>query len=603
MSDIQTFLIEDSRIANVTDQMSVAVKDGPASSTRQSYTASSTSSSSALFNVNVPSENTLISRDIRVKTTLYFWYEVDMDDNVGQDIVNGAVCAFPLNSLCSGASLTINNAKVGVQSQDVMNIILKQYDQREISKHIQTTPSYVDKYWAQPGAALAVNSPLNGYQYAEMDSNVVGRGGYEFNVQVDYKTQAAGNAITNLAAVDGRFVHAAGQALDDKYRVQVTLTVTEPILCLHPLQFMNDDGAAFLGVNNLELLLTINDAKNLWCQKGNIISDFGRGVNEYAGFTNANLTQTTNPFKDSETEIQVNYLSLHPSQYAKMNTKNVLPTLDYSPFITTCSATNPAAQKTQTCNFISLSQIPDKIYVQVRIPYNNQNQYNSNNLGARIDTVTVTFNNKSGLLSEMSTYQLYEMSKRNGNTQTWAEFNGQIRTANSLYSQDGQTGSPILQASLGSIVIIDPVLDLGLSDFLSSGSLGQYGLQIKVTYTNTSGYFLSSTGAASTQDVPFEVAVICANSGLIVTSQGSSAMMTGLLTKSMVLSAKEKEGDLNYEDLAEMSGGAPHRGALTNIGNIMKKKFKGMRAGYVRSGGHYAHSGGAREHDKLEKYM
>lgn len=75
---------------------------------------------------------------------------------------------------------------------------------------------------------------------------------------------------------------------------------------LQQSMFMND-GAAFLGVNNLELLLTINDAKNLWCQKGNIISDFGRGVNEYAGFTNANLTQTTNPFKDSETEIQVNY--------------------------------------------------------------------------------------------------------------------------------------------------------------------------------------------------------------------------------------------------------------------------------------------------------
>ena len=60
---IQTFLIEDPRISkSAINDVTVGVKSGPASSTVQKYLPNSNSSTNVLFNVNVPSENTLVDR-------------------------------------------------------------------------------------------------------------------------------------------------------------------------------------------------------------------------------------------------------------------------------------------------------------------------------------------------------------------------------------------------------------------------------------------------------------------------------------------------------------------------------------------------------------
>ena len=76
MADLNTYLIGDNRILGVTDKMSIAVKDGPASITNQKYNATSVSNTSVMFNINVPSENTLVGRDIRLQGKLYLTVDV-----------------------------------------------------------------------------------------------------------------------------------------------------------------------------------------------------------------------------------------------------------------------------------------------------------------------------------------------------------------------------------------------------------------------------------------------------------------------------------------------------------------------------------------------
>ena len=71
MADLNTYLIGDNRILGVSDKMSIAVKDGPASITHQKYNATSVSNNSVMFNINVPSENTLVGRDIRLEDTSF----------------------------------------------------------------------------------------------------------------------------------------------------------------------------------------------------------------------------------------------------------------------------------------------------------------------------------------------------------------------------------------------------------------------------------------------------------------------------------------------------------------------------------------------------
>jgi len=94
-------------------------------------------------------------------------------------ILFGAVPAcLLLNTGLSSASVTINNTKLTVQSQDICELLKKQYDQEFLFKTVQTTPIYVVKYWrsiTDAGTDAINSSYMTGVKFAEKDSNVAGR--------------------------------------------------------------------------------------------------------------------------------------------------------------------------------------------------------------------------------------------------------------------------------------------------------------------------------------------------------------------------------------------------------------------------------------------
>ena len=151
-SELSTFLIEDPRISRITSDIHVAVKDEPASCVIQGYPTNSNSASTTLFNVNVPSENTLVDRNIRVQGTIQCVMELTVGATaIPLDGLQIVPSAFPLNQALQSASLTLNIAKVTVQSSDILNIITKQYHQRFLSKHIRTTPPSSRQIFCQSG--------------------------------------------------------------------------------------------------------------------------------------------------------------------------------------------------------------------------------------------------------------------------------------------------------------------------------------------------------------------------------------------------------------------------------------------------------------------
>jgi hypothetical protein len=188
--------------------------------------------------------------------------------------------------------------------------------------------------------------------------------------------------------------------------------------------------------------------------------------------------------------------SLHASQYSKLNSKNVLPydeMVCYKRLFTGSDATTQ-----QVTDIISMRQIPNYIYMVVRPQYNSMKPQFSNHLCFPITGLNITFNNVSGLLTSYGAKDLYQMSRRNGSQQTWSEFTGIVRNKNSV----GYAG-------IGSIIVIDPVRDLGLSDFLSSGSLGQFSFQATVTYEIILGHtYGAATTAAPDQFEAMEIATI-----------------------------------------------------------------------------------------------
>ena len=552
MSELNTFLVSDSRYSDVSDKLSVIVKDGPASVIPQKYKHNSNSQSTTLYNVNVPSENTLIDRNFKIQGALSCYYETTVAAADAEFSFKVVPAAFPLNQALQSASLTINNSKVSVQSTDIVNILTKQFHQKFLSKHEQMTPNYVDKYYAKAEDAVsadATSSYMAGVEFAEKDSDTVGRADANFSVIVTLDDVVQ-------TATDGLYTIATGNS--GTLRVACTINLSESILGLPTLE-LKEEEAGYISINSLELVLQWNDMRNCFNISGS------RVWKSYAGDTTNSLVL------DDSSYLNLRYMSLHASQYAKLNSKNILPYDEYVAYKRNITGSDTGA--TEQTDVISMRQIPEKIIMVVRPQYKEMKPQFSNNLCYPISTLNITFNNVAGLLSSYDQRDLYVMSRRNGSQQTWNEFRGIVKNGD---------GTEI--ASLGSIVVIDPVRDLGLSDFLSSGSLGQFSFQATVSYSNILNHVHGSSSTNADGWESLEIATICNYAGILISDKGSSSTMSGLLTKQSVLEAKSSgKSVIDYEQVQQLTGGNAYKNGLTSFGSLYSRYNPKLMKGKVEN--------------------
>jgi hypothetical protein len=310
MSELSTVLIQDGRYNDITDRVTIGVKDGLASVIYQKYHPNSNSSSSNLFNVNIPSENTLVDRNIHVQGNVSCRYIAAIAGG-GVMSFKVAPAAFPLNQALQSFSLTLNNSKLSVQTQDILPVYLKQFHQKFLSKHCQMTPSFVDKYYGKVTNANVeggASSYMSGIESAEKDSNTVGRLNENLSVRVSLGTTeipVGGNGQFTVSNTDAA-------AVATTVTVVCSVAVSEPLLGL-PTATLKEDESNYLGINNLELLLQWNDMRNVFNISGSYLWQSSAG-------------DVTNRLVISDSaKLDLKYMSLHASQYSKLNSKNVLP--------------------------------------------------------------------------------------------------------------------------------------------------------------------------------------------------------------------------------------------------------------------------------------
>jgi len=266
MSELSTVLISDSRYADITSSVTIAVKDGPASVIHQKYLTNSNSTSSTHFNINVPSENTLIDRNLHVEGTVSCYYETAIA--AAETITfKVAPASFPMNQALQSATITLNNSKTSVQTQDVLQVYLKQFDQKFLSKHCQMTPSYVDKYFGKVKDATTndgASSYMSGIESGEKDSDTVGRFNENFTVTV-----YLGDVVVVQTPATGvyTFSNTAAGAVASTVRVVCSVTVSEPLIELPTCEMKNNE-SNYLGIINLELFLQWNDMRNVFYISG-----------------------------------------------------------------------------------------------------------------------------------------------------------------------------------------------------------------------------------------------------------------------------------------------------------------------------------------------
>ena len=600
MSDFRTVLIEDARIADITATEVFGVQSSASQSTYQQFQAVSSSNSSIVFNVQVPSENIVIDRHLLLASQLAFQISagnVPVGAQVFQYGLTDALQAFPLNSLFTTIQTTINNVSVSTNLQDVLPMLMRMSDRRQLSRYNSMTPSLPDAAWGQYRDAPATNSnPLASYNNASYDECFEPRGSFKLDfIQLD-RYNAAGVFQDNSPI---------STALTDTWKISIRVSLTEPFLALSP--FINCEpecSAGLVGVNNMSMVLNVDSScRRLFSTANNVVVG-GNSLEGYIsqiqlGFPVAPNGGSAQSVGFTNTRLLFNFLSLQPEQYAKISTKNVVPYLDYPRYLTTFTSGTTIASKassTLTSQSIQLNQVPDLILITARVPMSSQDwNYSSSFLSIR--NIRVNFNNASGLLASATTQDLYNLSYRNGSSQSYYEFLGEACV------NDNATGAIDLKATTGSLLVLNPVYDFSLPSYLSSSSLGQYQFQFNMEVYNQYDFDV----------VQPEICIITVNSGIFATQQGTSQIFTGILTKEQVLRTKEQNPvpQLDSVEYKRMVGGKLMNRGMGNVMKMVKgKPSAGMDTpktptGGVTIGGAYSGGSisGGKSKSKLAKHF
>ena len=519
MSSFRTVLVKDSNIADLTSELNFAVESGAASTTYQQFPASSVSSSSMIFQVQVPSENIVLGRDPLLRSSIEFTMTVS-NVPTGQKYLNyglsDSFMPFPLSSLMTTATAQINNTTTSVNLQDVLPQFQRLNNDVLTQKYNNMTPCMPDMNYAQYADMVNTSSNVMGaYSNAGYNNGLVPRGA--FPAEITYTQYDLSTNLPIDPADDNNI------SKDDVNYCVITVKaiVSEPLF-LSPFTWCEPEHNAqgLLGVNNMNFNFSMDSTmKRLWSSANLQSTDPNAPYYTVmkAGINGGNL------FAESPS-LLFKFLSTQPSD--KVETKNVCPYMDFPRYLTSqANATDIVAggTSTLTSSNLQINQIPDKFVICVRKPMTSQGLGDSNSFLA-IKSVSLNFNNQSGLLSSASQQDLWRMSQENGSEQSWYEFSGQAYDNNA-----GGTGAGIVQ-TVGSLLVISPPKDMSLPDYLTSGSLGNFNLQFSVSVKNNAA-----------EDIRPEICVIAVNSGLFVTQQGVSSIYTGVLTREAVLNAKSKE--------------------------------------------------------------
>ena len=554
-ADFQTRLIKDARLADITDELSYAVLSGPSSNTYQQFSAVSTSNSAISFNIQVPSENIVVSREVLIDTDIFFTINITGVPALSQAFNYGetdALQAFPLNSLFTTCSAQINNTNVSCNLQDVLPSILRLNNNRELYRYNGMCPVLPDQAYKEFADGVgSSNNPLGDYSDQSYDGDLLPRGAYDVTWNLVHNITAGGQdnspISTNVA---------------DTWVITGEVHVTEPLLGLSPFIYgepeYNKQG--LVGINAMSFVFNVDSS----CKR------FFSTATNYTYAVSLGTQAQPNPFQNCR--MLVNFLSTQPTDL--ISAKNVVPYMDLPRYLSLQSATgnlNVGASATYNSQNIQINQLPDYFIISVRKPMSQQTVKDSSTF-LRINSISVNLNNTSGLLSSATPQDLWRISVNNHSTQSWVEFSGLAMEANNASGIGG------FVSTTGSLLILNPAYDLSLPDYLSCGSIGQYNFQFQINVTNIDNQVLTP-----------EICIICVNSGIFTSLSGSSNIYTGILTKQMVLDAKTSEeavdpvSSIQYK---RMIGGA----YLNRVASAVKKIKKlprrvGMGVGTSSIGG------------------
>ena len=529
-ADFEKVLVKDPRL-DVSDSIKYAVVKGGQNVTCSPFLRISESTSQIVWNIQVPSEQTIIDRRVLWNSLLSFDAGA-----AGAGHIYGldwSLASFPLHQLLSVMSVTINNNTVSLNVNDALPAIIRLICCEDLTWYNSSSPTFADtqaKYNAGLINVTNQNNPLSGLWGCEYGKN-------------------PHRGCFSPLSISGTVF---------------TFDLTEPLL-ISPFIFGNlkANGQGFYGIQNMNFVLN----------KSTLTKRVARGApSSISAVTTAN------------SRLLFNFLTPHPSDL--MPARNIVPFYELPRYITANQKAFPATTVANgpdqafansiTLNTIQLNQIPDKLIIYVRkLPTDSSAEPD---VALPLGKISINFNNNSGILASAEPVQLWQMARDNGLTSSWVEYSGYGNTLNSDASAAQIVGT------VGSYLVLEFGRDIQLTeDFYAAGSLGNFNLQINLLQiANNTGADIDVNGA--------QVVLITMNSGVFVCERGTSSTYTGILTKQDVLEASQQE-HYTHNDVSRLVGGGLFDMIKSGVSSLAKKGMEMGKAHLKKHGKEYLKKG------------
>jgi hypothetical protein len=412
-----------------------SVYDGPAYVNKVVFVAQNTSSTSLTVQCSPPSAQEVVHPVIwkKYEMELKVTYSNTSGGNVATPYFQSAVAAgsvpnvimrqFPGIQITNTEQITINGTSFMTNMAQYGNAFLRFSNMMtERAEVFSSTPSQLDYGMKYSDLAFTLKSPFAKYQDSNIEDSRASYNGYAVVTDATIPNGASGTST-------------------------ITLTWFEPIM-LSPLWF-NKRG--FTDIKNMTYTAVFGDlTKALSIQT----------LTPIAGLTIDSVACAMKGF-----ELHFTYLT--PKLLEKVSKQL---SYDYNEVLVVqqqASSITAGASSAQSISALNLEAIPRRLIIWVEdadASTSLAQAQRSSTSKFRIDTISLQFGNQSGLLSNCNSYDLYQISRKNGSNLTWSQWSKYI----------------------GSYLALDLGVDIGLDSTQSVSLLSNPQLSFKLNYTNIS---------------------------------------------------------------------------------------------------------------------
>lgn len=488
------------------------IHQGASQMTYKTINAISYSGSSVQFTCPPPNVNIAVDRKVFITMTLELEFDTTDPALLGIGSTSGPR-SYPLSKICNNVSIAINNNTVTTNISDYADALLHYNNDQSVRQfELSRTPTMLD---TMQDYRQFLSQPFFRSQAGPAGRELLGLGSAR-NPLASYGENSTENAR-------GGFTGVVVPSASTGQNVKVLFTFTEPLF-ISPLLFGDRDSMGLYGIQTFDITLNMGNLKRCWSRAA--ATDLADPASSGANLLNVII-------KDNP-KARFCYLTPQINQVLSSDSTYSYPYYSIDRYSTSAGSAPgdldiPAVGSTMSNN-IQFSSIPRRIYVFLRrtngdldsesvaVPPNVLTTYpviSKTDTYARINAVSVNFNNRSGLLSGALSEDLYHMSVRNGLKSSWDQWN--------KYQ--------------GSVLCIDLARDLSLGPIEAPGVLGSYQFSIRVDWEWVAPkvYDPVTFNFIPGPVVPLDLYVVSVQEGTFVVKNQTTISQIGVVSASDVL--------------------------------------------------------------------